>query len=154
MPSHEEKRVLPFSASEMFAVVADIEKYPEFVPGCVALRILERQSTGHVETIIAEMIVSFGALREKYTSKVTLNRKKNVVEACHIDGPFDHLDTRWRFLPRDSGSEVYFSIDFAFRNRLLAAASSIVFDQMVRKTTGAFVARAAQLHDASHHAQQ
>ena len=60
MPSHEEKRVLPFSVSEMFAVVGDIEKYPEFVPGCAGLRILERESAGHVETIIAEMIVSFG----------------------------------------------------------------------------------------------
>jgi coenzyme Q-binding protein COQ10 len=154
MPSHEEKRVLPFSASEMFAVVADIEKYPEFVPGCAGLRILDRKSAGNVETIIAEMMVSFGALRETYTSKVTLDRNKNIVDAHHIDGPFDHLDTRWCFVPRDSGSEVHFAIDFAFRNRLLAAASNLVFDRMVRKTTGAFIARAAQRHNASHHAQQ
>ena len=154
MPSHEEKRVLPFSVSEMFAVVGDIEKYPEFVPGCAGLRILQRESAGHVETIIAEMIVSFGGLREIYTSKVTLDRNANAVDSCHLNGPFDHLDTRWRFLRRESGSEVHFSIDFAFRNRLLAAASNLVFDGMVRKTTGAFVARAAQLYDASHYAQQ
>ena len=154
MPSHEEKRVLPFSTSEMFAVVSDIEKYPQFVPGCAGLRILERETAVHVETIIAEMKVAFGGLHESYKSKVTLDREKNTVEACHVDGPFDHLDTRWRFLPRDLGSEVHFKIDFAFRNPLLAAASNLVFDRMERKTTDAFVTRAAQLHDALHHAQQ
>jgi coenzyme Q-binding protein COQ10 len=154
MPSHEEKRILPFSASEMFAVVSDIEKYPEFVPGCAALRILERKASGHLETLVAEMKVVFGGLSESYKSKVTLDREKNTVEACHIDGPFDHLDTRWRFLQRELGSEVQFKVDFAFRNPLLAAASNLVFDRMVHKMTDAFVARAARLHDALHHAQQ
>lgn len=154
MPSHEEKRILPFGTSEMFAVVADIEKYPEFVPGCAGLRILEREATDHLETIIAEMTVSFGGLRETYTSKVTLDKNENTVEASHLDGPFDHLDTRWRFSRRESGSEVHFAIDFAFRNPLLATASNLVFYGMVRKMTRAFVTRAAQLHHASHHAQQ
>ena len=154
MPSHEEKRVLPFGTAEMFAVVSDIEKYPEFVPGCAALRILERKTSGDVETIIAEMKVVFGGLSESYKSKVTLDRKEYTVEACHLEGPFEHLDTRWRIIRRDLGSEVHFKIDFAFRNRLLAAASNLVFDRMVYKTTDAFVARAAQLHDALHRAQQ
>lgn len=152
MPSHEERRVLPFSVNQMFAVVADIEKYPEFVPGCAALRILEREFAGEIETVIAEMVVSFGVLRETYTSKVTLDRNKGIIDACHLEGPFDHLDTRWRFLSQEPGSEVHFSIDFAFRNRLLAAASNLVFDQMVSKTTDAFVARAAQVDGASHRA--
>ena len=154
MPSHEEKRVLPFSTSEMFSVVSDVERYPEFVPGCAALRILERESDGGVETIVAKMKVAFGGLSESYKSKVVLDRKNGTVEACHLEGPFDHLDTRWRISRRDLGSEVHFKIDFAFRNPLLAAASNLVFDQIVQKMTDAFVARAAQLHQASHQAQQ
>jgi coenzyme Q-binding protein COQ10 len=154
MPSHEEKHILPFSTSEMFAVVSDIKKYPEFVPGCTALRILGRELEGDVETIVAEMKVAFGGLSETYKSKVTLDKKNGTVEACHLDGPFDHLDTRWRITPREAGSEVHFKIDFAFRNPILAAASNLVFDKMVSKMTDAFVARAAQLHDASHNAQQ
>jgi len=154
MPAHEEKRILPFGTAEMFAVVSDIEKYPEFVPGCSALRVLSRETVGAVETIIAEMKVVFGGLRETYKSKVTLDRNKNIVEACHLEGPFEHLDTQWRFAPRDSGSEVHFKIDFAFRNPLLAAASNLVFDNMVCKTADAFVARATLIHQASHHAQQ
>ncbi len=152
MPFHEEKRVLPFSVDEMFAAVADIEKYPEFVPGCAGLRVLSRESTDQIETVIAEMVVSFGVLRETYTSKVTLDRNADIIDACHLDGPFDHLDTRWRFLAHETGSEVHFSIDFAFRNQLLAAASNFVFDQMASKTTDAFVARAARLYGASHRA--
>lgn len=154
MPSHEEMRVLPYSTAEMFSVVSDIEKYPEFVPGCAALRILERETKGDVETIVAEMKVVFGGLGETYKSKVTLDRKNNTVEACHLEGPFERLDTRWRFAPSELGSEVHFKIDFAFRNPLLAAASNLVFDKMVCRTTDAFVARAAQLHETSHHAQQ
>ncbi len=154
MPSHKEIFLSPFSVGEMFAVVADVEKYPEFVPGCAALKILEQESEGGVDTITAQMLVSFGALREKYTSKVTLNKKESVIEACHIDGPFDHLDTRWRFIPVETGSEIQFFIDFSFSNQILAAASSYIFDAMARKTTDAFVARAKQLYGGSHHAQQ
>lgn len=154
MPSHKEIFLSPFSVDEMFAVVADVEKYPEFVPGCAALKIVERESEGDLDTITAQMLVSFGTLREKYTSKVTINRKESVIEACHIDGPFDHLDTRWRFIPVATGSEIQFFIDFAFSNQILAAASSFVFDAIAHKTTDAFVTRAERLYGGSHHAQQ
>ena len=154
MPSHEDVRQSPFSADEMFAVVADIEKYPEFVPGCAALKIMERTSHGGIETIVAKMLVSVGALRETYTSKVTLDKKNYAIDARHLDGPFHHLDTRWRILPRGAGSEVKFFIDFEFRNRVLAAASNLLFDGMTRKMTDAFIARAKKLYVTSHSAQQ
>jgi coenzyme Q-binding protein COQ10 len=154
MPSHEEVRLSPFSVDQMFSMVADIEKYPEFVPGCAALRIIDREFDKGVETINAEMLVSFGALREIYTSKVTLDKKKSVIAACHVDGPFDNLDTKWRFVPIELGSEVHFFIDFKFRSRVLTKASSLVFDAMARKTTDAFAARAENLYGGLHHAQQ
>ena len=150
MPSHEETRLLPFSPEEMFAIVADIEKYPEFVPGCTSLRIRKREAVSDVVILTAEMLVSFKALRERYTSVVTLNRKDGAIDARHVEGPFDHLDTRWRFIPRDPGSEVHFAIDFAFRSRILSAASSLFFDGMARRTTDAFVKRAEKLY-ISHH---
>nr|TFG55157.1 MAG: type II toxin-antitoxin system RatA family toxin [Hyphomicrobiales bacterium] len=154
MPSHEDIRQPPFSADEMFAVVADIEKYPEFVPGCAALKIIERSFDLGVETIAAKMLVSVGAFRETYTSKVTLDKKNYAIDAHHLEGPFHHLDTRWRFSPRGVGSEVKFFIDFEFRNRMLAAASNLLFDGMTRKMTDAFIARVEKLYATSHHAQQ
>jgi coenzyme Q-binding protein COQ10 len=154
MPYHEDIRQSPFTADEMFAVVADIERYPEFVPGCVAIRILERETDGYIETISAKMLVSYSALRETYTSKVTLDKGERTIDAHHIDGPFHHLDTKWEFLTTASGSEVKFFIDFAFRKRALAAPAGLVFDRMTRKMTDAFAARAEQLYGVSHHVQQ
>lgn len=154
MPAHEETRILPHSADEMFAVIADIERYPEFVPGCTALKITKRESAGRTEILTAEMLVSFQGLRERYTSLVTLDPDARTIEAHHLKGPFHHLDNYWRFLPHAKGSEVHFKVDFAFRNRILSAVAGLVFDRITRKMTDAFVARAEQIYGASHHAQQ
>jgi len=135
----------------MFAVVADIERYPEFVPGCTAIQILERETDGIIEIIKSKMLVAYGVFREAYTSKVTLNKIERTINAQHIDGPFHHLDTKWQFLPTVSGSEVKFSIDFAFKSRVLGGAASLVFDRMTSKMTDAFAVRAKQLYGASHY---
>jgi len=154
MPAHEETRILPFTAEEMFAIVADVERYPEFVPGCVALRVLSREPKSGTERLTAEMVVAYQSLREKYTSLVMLDQKRGVIEAHHLTGPFDHLDTVWRFVSRGEGSEVHFKTDFAFRSRILSAVAGLVFERVARKMTDAFVARAAFVYGASHHAQQ
>jgi coenzyme Q-binding protein COQ10 len=150
MPSHEERRVLPFTPEEMFAIVADVEKYPEFVPGCSALRIRKRETKGDLVVLTAEMMVAFRGLRERYTSIVTLNRLDGAIDARHLEGPFERLDTRWRFRPRDPGCEVHFFIDFAFRSRILSTVAHLFFDGVARRMTDAFVARAEKLHGASY----
>ena len=154
MPSHEENRILPFAPEQMFAIVADIERYPEFVPGCDALRIVDYQKVGEIKRLTAEMVVSFQVLRERYTSSVTLDPEHGKIEAHHLKGPFHHLDTVWRFAPHAGGSEVNFRIDFAFKNPILSAASRLVFDKMARKMADAFVARAQAMYGASQHVQQ
>jgi coenzyme Q-binding protein COQ10 len=127
VPSHTETRNLPFTAEQMFAVVADVERYPEFVPGCVGLRVRERERAGALEYIIAEMLVSYHGLRERYVSRVTLDRQARTIHARHVEGAFHHLDTRWRFTPDGQGCIVEFSIDFAFKNRLLSAVAGLAF---------------------------
>jgi coenzyme Q-binding protein COQ10 len=154
MPSHSETRILPYSAEEMFAIVADIERYPEFVPGCVALRILDREKVGVVEKLAAEMRVSVQALREKYTSLVALDPNARTIEAHHIEGPFHHLDTIWRFVPRAEGCEVHFAVDFAFKNPVLSAFAGLVFEKITRKMTDAFVARARAVYGTSQDVEQ
>ncbi|MCH8858340.1 MAG: type II toxin-antitoxin system RatA family toxin [Proteobacteria bacterium] len=149
MPVHRETRQLPYTAEQMFAVVADIERYPQFVPGCAALRVLKRESEGDVRFVTAEVLIASHGLRQRYVSRVTLDARKGTVEAHHVEGPFDHLDTRWRFTPAPNGSEVDFFIDFAFRNRLLSAIAGLAFDTLARGMAGAFVRRADALYGAS-----
>src|SRR5580765_881843 len=120
MPLHQETRILPYTAEQMYAVVADIERYPEFLPWCSKLAIVSREKEGESELVTAEMAIAYGALRERYLSRVRLDPRALAIEARHIEGPFKRLDTRWRFVPLASGSEVHFLIDFAFRNPLLS----------------------------------
>lgn len=154
MPSHAESRILPFTADQMFGIVADVEHYPEFVPGCSGLRVRARERRNGADYLTAEMLVSYGTLRERYISEVTLDREGGRVEARHIEGPFDHLDTRWLITPHAEGCEVRLSIDFAFKSRLLSAVSALVFDGVARRMADAFIARAEQLYGKSEPAQQ
>jgi coenzyme Q-binding protein COQ10 len=144
--SHSESRVVPFPADLMFAVVADVARYPEFLPWVAALRVLSQGDKG----LVAEMLVSFGPFREKYTSGVTLDRTARAIDVTAIKGPFRHLQNQWRFTPEGSvaGQEVCridFSIAFEFRNPLLQAAASKAFEKALMKMTDAFVARAAAI---------
>ena len=136
----------------MFAVVADVERYPEFVPGCVGLRVRDRKRDGTVENITAEMLVAYHGLRERYVSGVRLDKQDLTISARHIEGAFDHLDTRWRFTPEGNGCRVDFSIDFALKSRLLSAIAGVGFDSMVRRMADAFFDRAAKLYGASQQA--
>ena len=97
MPLHQESRILPYTAEQMYAVVADIERYPEFLPWCAKVVIRKRESEGNVESVIAEMRIAFHALHERYVSLVQLDRGALTIDARHVEGPFRRLDTRWRF---------------------------------------------------------
>ena len=133
----------------MCAVVADIERYPEFLPWCAQVVIRKRETQGNVEFVTAEMGIAFHALHERYVSLVRLDRSALTIEARHLEGPFQRLDTRWRFVPLATGSEVHFLIDFAFKSRWLSAVAGVAFGFVAAKMAEAFVRRAHGLYGAS-----
>lgn len=129
----------------MYAVVADVERYPEFLPWVVALRIKSRSTDGSREILLAEMAVGYRALRERYTSKVILDPAARTIDVAAIDGPFHRLENHWRFAPEGTGARVDFGVAFEFSNRLLQAAAGSAFEKVLMKMTDAFEARAASL---------
>ena len=117
MPGIRETRTLPYSAEQMFDLVADVARYPEFLPWVIATRVKSDSDT----EMVADMLVGFKALREKFTSRVIKGRPHRL-EVIYIDGPMKDLDNVWRFIPRaDGGCEVRFCVDFAFRNIMFEA---------------------------------
>jgi len=148
MPLHQETRILPYTAEQMYAVVADIERYPEFLPWCSRLVVRSREQHGDVEIVTAEMFIAYGALRQRYVSGVRMNAGARTIEARHIEGPFQRLDTRWRFVPLATGSEVHFLIDFAFKSLVLSAVAGVAFGFVAAKMAEAFVRRANALYGA------
>lgn len=148
MRTFETTRYVPFSASQMFALVADVERYPEFLPLCEGLVVRSREERGDETVLAATMTVGYGALRESFTSRVTLRRARNEIDVAYLDGPFHHLNNRWRFRDVAGASEVHFYIDYAFASRVLGLLIGSVFDRAVRKYTQAFEERARTVYGA------
>ena len=145
MPLIRENRRLPYSAEQIFDLVADVGSYPEFLPWVVATRI----RTDSESEMLADMIVGFKSLREKFTSRVEKKRPNRIV-VHYIDGPMRNLDNSWIITPIDAGScEVDFRVDFAFRNRMFEALAGQYVDRAFRKLMGAFEARAVELYGSS-----
>ena len=142
MPRHAEKRCVPYTGEQMFALVADVERYPEFLPWCVGVRIRSREET----TFTADLIAAFGVVRERFTSRVMLDHAAMIITIEYIEGPFEHLTNHWRFNAMENGCEVDFDIDFRFKSRALAVLISGVFTRAVEKMTRSFVARADELY--------
>lgn len=149
MPSFETTRRVPFTARQMFDVVADVERYPQFLPLCEGLVVRSHERSGSDTILVATMTVGYGALRESFTSRVTLRPERGEILVAYLDGPFSHLDNRWRFRGGNGGSHIDFFIDYAFSSRMLALLMGAVFDKAVRKYTSAFEARAHALYDAA-----
>ncbi|HEY8246373.1 MAG TPA: SRPBCC family protein [Hyphomicrobium sp.] len=149
MPTFETRRRVPFTAEQMFAVVADVERYPEFVPLCEQLVVKQREVGSTHSTLTATMSVGYHAIRETFTSRVTLRPERKEIDVVKIDGPFARLTNRWRFHDVPGGSEIYFHIDYVFASRVLALLMGTVFDKAVRKYTEAFEARARALYGTS-----
>jgi coenzyme Q-binding protein COQ10 len=141
--SHRETRTVPYPAELMYAVVSDVEKYPQFLPWVVGLRVLSRRENG----LTAEMAVGYGALRERYTSDVALDPATYRIDVTQTKGPFKTLENHWQFTPRDQGCEVTFSILFEFKSRLLHNVAGAKFEKVMLKMADAFEARAATLSD-------
>lgn len=154
MPRHEETRILPYAPGEMFAVVADVERYPEFLPWCTALRVRARRRDEGAEIVVAEMLVGYKGLRERFTSRVRLDPSAGVIEVTDIDGPFSRLLNRWRFVPAAEGVAVHFLIDFEFRSRILAFLARNAFASVLLHMIEAFERRAHTLYGSQHPAQE
>lgn len=148
MPSFETTRRVPFTARQMFDVVGDVERYPQFLPLCEGLVVRSREASGPDTTLVATMTVGYRAIRESFTSRVTLRPQQGQILVVYLDGPFSHLDNRWGFRDAGGGSHIDFFIDYAFSSRVLALLMGAVFDRAVRKYTSAFEARAHALYDA------
>jgi len=148
LPSFETTRRVPFTARQMFEVVADVERYPQFLPLCEGLVVRSREVSGAETILVATMTVGYGVIRESFTNRVTLRPEQGQILVVYLDGPFSHLDNRWRFRDAGCGSHIDFFIDYAFSSRMLALLMGAVFDKAVRKYTSAFEARAHALYDA------
>lgn len=141
MPKHAEKRVLAYRADQIFDLVADVGRYPEFLPWCVAARVRTRTAT----ELVADLTVGFGPFRESFTSRVTLNRPDTIM-VQYEKGPFRYLKNVWKFTPDPRGCLVEFFVDFEFRSRILQAAIGVVFGEAVRLMVSAFLRRAREVY--------
>ncbi len=131
----------------MYALVADIEKYPAFIPWCVGLRVRKREMVDELETLTADMAVAFKVFREQFTSRVALDPSGKRIEVQYINGPFRYLTNRWVFEPNaEGGCTVDFFIDFEFRSKTLQKMMSKVFTKAVLKMVSAFEERAHALY--------
>ncbi len=144
MPTHAEQRLLPYSDDQLFALVADIERYPEFLPWCLGARIRER--SGNV--IVADLLIGFKMVRERFTSRVVLDRPRRI-DVSYTEGPFRYLNNHWIFVPQADGScLIDFYVDFEFRSRVLQRIIEVLFNEAVKRMVGAFEGRARQLYGA------
>lgn len=147
MNKYETTRHVTHSPDEMFALVADVESYPEFLPMCEALHVRSRKERGGVAMLIADMTVGYKALRETFTSQVVLKPDDNAIDVKYVDGPFRYLDNRWRFRPRgDGGTDVHFFIEYEFKNRIFGAMMGTMFDRAFRMFAEAFEKRADRIY--------
>jgi coenzyme Q-binding protein COQ10 len=145
LPRHSETRQLPYQAAQMYALVADVARYPEFLPWCAATRIRGREERGDHEVMDTDMVISFKVFREKFGTRVTLWPGEQRIETEYLEGPFRHLKSEWRFTSMDAGCQVDFWVDFEFKSRLLQGVIGLVFNEAMQRIVRAFEARAAQL---------
>jgi coenzyme Q-binding protein COQ10 len=148
MPQFSTRRRVNHSASDMFNLVADVERYPEFVPLCSALKVRQRtEAEDGVETVVADMTVSFKLVRESFRSRVTLDKPKLRILVEYLQGPFSHMQNRWTFKPTGEQScEIEFYIDYEFRSRMLGMLMGSMFDAAFRRFATAFETRADRVY--------
>ena len=141
MPGIHQQRVLPFTPEQMFDLVADVKRYPEFLPWVIATRI---QSDSETE-MVADMVVGFKAIREKFTSRVEKNRPESI-RVHYIDGPLSDFQNDWRFNAVEGGCEIDFCVDFTFKNKIFERLAGAYFDRAFRRMMAAFEERAHELY--------
>ena len=147
MTTHSETRVVPYTPYQMFDLIADIERYPEFLPWCAAARIRDRRTVGETEIVDGDLIISFKVFRERFGSRVTLNPTAGKIDVSYLDGPFKRMVNNWSFAPASDGQcELSFFVDFEFKSRALQAVIGVVFEQAMQMVVRAFEERAATLY--------
>lgn len=146
MPAHSEIKTLPYTADQMYQLVADVAKYPEFIPWTTAARIRSVTPQGEAEVMMADLIVGFRMFREKFLSRVTLWPEVRKIDTEYVDGPFKHMISNWAFEDVEGGCAVSFKVDFEFKNRLLQGAAGMFFHDAMTRIVRAFEARAAELY--------
>nr|WP_319485122.1 type II toxin-antitoxin system RatA family toxin [uncultured Cohaesibacter sp.] len=149
MPKFETRHKVRHSADQMFRLVADVERYPEFVPLCKALHVRGRKDSAGQSILVADMVVAYKMISESFTSKVTLLPDQNQIVAEYLDGPFKHMENRWTFELIDGEPDscnVVFYIDYEFRNRMLSGLMGAMFDKAFKKFSTAFEQRADAIY--------
>lgn len=146
MAQHKELKYLPYHPDQIFDLVADVERYPEFLPWCERLALLSRETRDMQERLIAEMTVSFNVYRERFRTEVLLDREARTIEVTYLDGPFKYLENDWRFAPEGEGTLADFRIAFEFKSRALQLVAGFFFDEAFRRLVAAFDARARFLY--------
>jgi len=147
MPSHAETRHLPYTADQMYALVADVARYPEFLPWTAAARVrkVTPQDDGS-EVMEADLVISFKVFRERFGSRVVLWPEARRIETEYLDGPFQHMRSNWEFRDVEGGCAVSFDVDFSFRNKMLQKAAEVFFLEAMRRIVRAFEERARALY--------
>ncbi|WP_298223566.1 type II toxin-antitoxin system RatA family toxin [Acidocella sp.] len=146
MTKYEQQKIVPYSAQQLYALVADVGKYPKFLPWCVGARV-----RSHVNNLmIADLTIGFGPFRESFTSRVTLQPGSGegpcAIRVEYENGPFKYLQNRWDFVPNPDGCLVEFFVDFEFRNLILQKAIGAVFTEAVHRMVNAFLRRAEAVY--------
>ena len=149
MPTHSETRPMPYSAQQMYDLVADVANYPKFLPWCAAARIRSRVPQGASELMEADLVISFKVFRERFGSRVVLHPDEHKLDTEYLDGPFRYMKSNWAFKDRaDGGCDVSFFVDFEFKNAVLQGVIGMVFNDAMQRIVRAFERRAAELYGA------
>ncbi|MDH3476557.1 MAG: type II toxin-antitoxin system RatA family toxin [Rhodospirillales bacterium] len=144
MPTHAEQRVLGHSPEQLYALVADVERYPEFLPWCLAARVRRREGN----LVVADLVIGFKMIRERFTSRVKLDDAGRRIDVAYVEGPFKYLNNHWTFEPHAEGCLIDFYVDFEFRSRILQKMMEALFHEAVKRMVRAFETRADVLYGA------
>ena len=142
MPTHAEERLLHYTPRQLFDLVADIERYPEFLPWCMAARVRKREGN----EVFADLVIGFKVFRERFSSKVVLDPGGRRIDVSYTQGPFKYLNNHWIFKDHPEGCVIDFYVDFEFHSRILQKAIEILFHEAVRRMVAAFETRAKALY--------
>lgn len=150
MPTHAEQRTLPYTPEQLFTLVAEVEKYPQFLPWCIGSRITKREAEENgMSVFYADLVIGYKMAREKFGSKVTLD-EPNHIHVEYLSGPMKHLSNHWRFIREPDGScTIDFYVDFEFKSALFQSLIEVFFNKAVTKMVEAFEARAQELYGAA-----
>ncbi|WP_299700280.1 type II toxin-antitoxin system RatA family toxin [uncultured Tateyamaria sp.] len=146
MPTHSETRFLPYTAQQMYDLVADVGEYPQFLPWCAAARVRTVTQQGDSQVMEADLVISFKVFRERFGSRVVLHPADKKIDTEYLDGPFRHMKSNWAFTDAEGGCDVSFFVDFEFRNAILQGIIGVVFNEAMQRIVRAFERRAAALY--------